>query len=221
MNTQEDQGHIRVLLVDDHLVLADGIKALLETEDNIRMEGHCPDGKSTLHFLKENPNLDVILLDINLPDISGISLCQQLKKAYPEIKILALTMHQEPGFISRMIRAGANGYLLKNTGRTELLEAIYSVERGDEYFGKEVTDLILSGLRPNGGATTQGKPKITRREKEILQLVLEEFTTDEIAEKLFISPSTVISHRKSLLRKLNAKNTAGLVKAAYEYNLLE
>ncbi|MCI4671262.1 MAG: response regulator transcription factor [Bacteroidia bacterium] len=219
---QEDhQVKIRVILVDDHFVLADGIKALLESVDNISIQGHCPDGKSTMTFLENNPNIDVILLDINLPDISGISLCQQIKKAFPHIKILALTMHQEPGFISRMIRAGANGYLLKNTDRKELVEAILTVERGDEYFGKEVTDLILSGLRPSGSSNTQSMPKITRREKEILHLIIEELTTDEIAEKLFISPSTVISHRKSLLRKLSAKNTAGLVKAAYEYNLLD
>jgi len=212
---------IKILIVDDHQVLADGIRALLEGVDNVQVVQHCSDGKGTMHYLKEAADIDLILLDINLPDISGITLCQQIKKGYPTINILALSMHQEPGFISRMIRAGANGYLLKNTGRGELLEAIYTVQRGEEYFGKEITDLILAGLKPQRMGALEGKPRITRREKEILQLILDEYTTDEIAEKLFISSSTVISHRKSLLRKLNAKNTAGLVKAAYEMNLLE
>lgn len=211
---------VKILIVDDHQVLADGIKALLSSVEDIEVVHHSLDGGSTMHYLKNNPGIDIILLDINLPDINGITLCQQIKKEFSEIKILALTMYQEPGFISRMIRAGANGYLLKNTGREELVSAIYSVRDGKEYFGKEVTDLILDGLKPQQSKEIGRAPKITRREKEILQLIMDEFTTDEIADKLFISSSTVISHRKSLLRKLNAKNTAGLVKAAYELNLL-
>ncbi|MEO0895793.1 MAG: response regulator transcription factor [Bacteroidota bacterium] len=212
---------IKVLLVDDHHVLADGIQAMIEPVEDIEVIKHCGDGASTLAFLASTDEVQLILLDINLPDINGINLCQQIKKTYSNIRILALSMHQEPAFISRMIRAGANGYLLKNTGREELVNAIYTVHGGDEYFAKEVTDLIMAGLRPASERNQGGIQKITRREKEILKLIMEEMTTDEIAEKLFISPSTVISHRKSLLRKLNAKNTAGLVKAAYEYNLLE
>lgn len=213
---------VNILLVDDHQVLADGIMALLGPADEINSIHHALDAKSALQFLKERDNIDLILLDINLPDIDGLTLCQKIATQYPDIRILALTMHSESGFISKMIKAGAHGYLLKNTGKEELLEAINTLEQGKQYFSKEVTDQLLAGMQRNSRKVpTGGIPRITRREKEILSLIVEELTTEEIAEKLFISASTVISHRKSLLRKLNAKNSAGLVKAAYEYNLLD
>lgn len=212
---------INVLIVDDHQVLADGIKALVGQAEDVQIQHHAMTGKAAMEILQAQPEIQLILLDINLPDTDGVKLCHQIKKEYPEMKVLALTMHHEPGFISRMIKAGANGYLLKNTGKDELLEAIYTLHRGEQYFSKQVTDQLVAGLQnPNRRPKNGFIEKITRREKEILQLIVEEMTTDEIAEKLFISNSTVVSHRKSLLRKLQAKNTAGLVKAAYEFNLL-
>lgn len=212
---------INVLIVDDHQVLADGIKALVGEAEDVHISHHAMTGKEALQKLSDHPEIQLILLDINLPDTDGVSLCTDIKKRYPNMKVLALTMHHEHGFISRMIKAGANGYLLKNTGKDELLEAIYVVHRGEQYFSKQVTDQLVAGLQnPSKRPPSGFIQKITRREKEILQLIVEEMTTDEIAEKLFISNSTVVSHRKSLLRKLQAKNTAGLVKAAYEFNLL-
>ena len=213
---------LNILIVDDHLVLVDGIKALLSSEADLRLLHHALDARTALDILASEEEIHLILLDVNLPDIDGVALCQEICQKYPEIPIIALTMHHEPGIITKMIRAGSKGYLLKNTGKSELIEAIRHVAMGNSYYSKEVTHQLVASMSPqnNNQKFDQG-PKITRREKDVLALIVEEFTTEEIAEKLFISPSTVISHRKSLLRKLNAKNSAGLVKAAYERDLLK
>ncbi len=215
---------LHILIVDDHQVLADGIKALLSNEDDIRVSYYAKDGKEAMYMLANEPLIDLILLDINLPDTDGVALCTDIRSEYPRIPIIALTMHHEPAIISRMIRAGAKGYLLKNTGKAELVSAINQVQIGGSYYSKEVTDRLLADMQPGESSQERASyilPKITRREKEVLKLIVSEYTTEEMAEKLFISASTVISHRRSLLRKLNAKNVAGLVKAAYELDLLD
>lgn len=212
---------IDTLLVDDHQIVIDGLKTLLDGEENIGKISEAQTGEGTLKLL-ESVSVDLVLLDINLPDKSGFEVCKSIKSIYPDIKIIALTMHDDAAYISKMIKSGVDGYILKNTGKEELILAIETVMNGERYFSKEVTESLLAGTpksrKPRTGDFIQ---KLTRREKEVLQLIVEELTTDEIAAKLFISATTVISHRKSLLRKLNAKNTAGLVKAAYEFGLLK
>jgi DNA-binding NarL/FixJ family response regulator len=198
----------------------DGLSGLLDGENDIGNLYAAQNGKETIRIVDEE-SVDLILLDINLPDMSGFDICKTLKSNDTCPKIIALTMHGNPGYINKMIKVGVDGYLLKNTGREELLLAIKNVMKGERYFSKEVTDSLLSGLQQvKKPKTSDFIQKLTRREKEVLQLITEELTTDEIAAKLFISSTTVISHRKSLLRKLNAKNVAGLVKKAYEFGLL-
>ena len=212
---------INILLVDDHQIVIDGLRGLLEGDPGIGNLYEACNGADTLRIAGEEA-VDLILLDIDLPDISGFDICQQLKSNASPPKIIALTMHGNAGYINKMIKTGVDGYLLKNTGRDELLLAIRTIMGGERYFSKEVTDALISGMQqPKKPKTSDFIQKLTRREREILQLITEELTTDEIAEKLFISPTTVISHRKSLLRKLNAKNVAGLVKKAYEFGLLK
>jgi DNA-binding NarL/FixJ family response regulator len=212
---------INILLVDDHQIIIDGLKGLLEGEENIGNLYEALTGADTLKIAAEEA-VDLILLDINLPDKSGFDICQELKSNPDAPKIIALTMHGNAGYINKMIKSGVDGYILKNTGRDELLKAVYSVMEGERYFSKEVTDSLIAGtLQTKKPKTSDFIQKLTRREKEILQLIIEECTTDEIAEKLFISSTTVITHRKSLLRKLNAKNVAGLVKKAFEFGLLD
>lgn len=212
---------IDILLVDDHQIIIDGLRGLLEGDDRIGNLYEAQNAAQTITVAKEE-TIDLILLDINLPDKSGFEICQELKSEVKCPKIIALTMHGNAGYINKMIKAGVDGYLLKNTGREELLEAIQAVMDGDRYFSREVTDLLIAGIHePKKPKTSDFIQKLTRREKEILQLIVDELTTDEIAAKLFISSSTVITHRKSLLRKLNAKNVAGLVKKAFEFGLLD
>lgn len=216
----ENTTMINLLLVDDHQIVIDGLRTLLDGEKDIGRIYESLTGQDTL-ALMEKEEVDLILLDVNLPDSSGFEVCKQIKSKHQNVRIIALTMHDNAGYISKMIKSGVDGYILKNTGKEELLEAIRTVMDGEQYFSQEVTNALVAGApksrKPRSGDFIQ---KLTRREKEVLQLIVEENTTDEIAEKLFISPTTVISHRKSLLRKLNAKNTAGLVKAAYEFGLL-
>jgi DNA-binding NarL/FixJ family response regulator len=208
-------------LVDDHQVLIDGIMALLDQAEGIRIVHQALNGKGALEALeKHGDEIDLVLLDINMPDMNGFEVCQEIKKRFPTKKVLSLTMHSEPGFITKMVKAGADGYVLKNAGKADLITAIQSIQQGEKYFSKEVTNSLLEGMQGKKPSRSQYIPKITRREKEILRLIIEECNTEEIAAKLFISDTTVISHRKSLLRKLNVKNTAGLVRVTYEFNLL-
>lgn len=212
---------INILLVDDHQIVIDGLRGLLEGDPGIGVLYEARNGAETIRIAGEEA-VDLILLDIDLPDISGFDISKQLKSVPNCPKIIALTMHGNAGYINKMIKTGVDGYLLKNTGRDELLLAIRTIMAGERYFSKEVTDALISGMQePKKPKSSDFIQKLTRREKEILQLITEEMTTDEIAGKLFISPTTVISHRKSLLRKLNAKNVAGLVKKAYEFGLLK
>jgi len=208
---------IRIAIIEDHQIIIDGIQMLLEDIDHIDVCYSAVTGAEGLDLILNN-GVELVLLDINLPDLNGFDVCKKIKQLKPECKVIALTMFGETGYISKMIKSGVDGYLLKNTGKQELLLAIDSVINGDKYFSAEVQkNLFTQTPKSTNKSLIQ---KLSRREKEILTLIIEELTTDEIASQLFISSTTVISHRKSLLRKLNAKNTAGLVKAAYEYQLL-
>ena len=210
-----------ILLVDDHQIIIDGLKTLLEGVPNIGQLYEALTGAATLQIVSTSA-INLVLLDINLPDRSGIDICAELKKQDENIKVIALTMYGNAGYINKMVKAGADGYLLKNTGKEELISAIETVMSGERYFSKQVTDILVAGMqgtkKPKSSDFIQ---KLTRREKEILQLIIDEYTTDEMAAKLFISPTTVISHRKSLLRKLNVKNVAGLVRKTFEFGLLD
>ena len=211
----------KLLIVDDHQVLIDGIKALFEKNEEIDICAEALSGQAAIDAISQQ-EIDIVMLDINLPDKSGIEVCQLMKQQQPDIKIIALTMHNEAGYITKMTKAGVDGYVLKNAGKTEMINAIQTVMSGERYFSKEVTEALLAGLhKPRKPKSSDFIQKLTRREKEVLKLIIEENTTEDIAKQLFIGKTTVISHRKSLLRKLNAKNTAGLVKAAYEFGLLD
>jgi DNA-binding NarL/FixJ family response regulator len=214
---------INVLIADDHTMFVDGIESLLQNEDDIKVVGRCYDGKCVIDFLKTE-KADIILLDVNLPDMSGIEVCKHVNEKYPSVHVIAISMFNEESYVSEILNNGAKGYILKNTGREELLKAINTVTTGQSYFSKDVTETIMKGLmnrRKASSKVNQEIPKISRREKEVLKLIVEEFTTQEIADKLFISLKTVESHRSNLLAKLNARNSAGLVRISIENNLLD
>ena len=209
---------IKLLIVDDHQIVVDGLRALLDGEADQFDILAANNGASALKLVAQE-SIDIILLDINLPDINGFEVAKTIKTEHDHIKIIALTMHDDATYIAKMVKNGVDGYLLKNSGKEQILLAINQVLKGGRYFSPEVTDKLLARAQPK--TKRRGMiQKLTRREKEILTLITEELTTEDIAKKLFISPTTVISHRKSLMRKLNAKNTAGLVRAAYEFDLL-
>lgn len=210
---------IRVAIADDHQVLIDGLVLLLQEEEDIRLVGQVSNGIQLLQLLAEK-SVDVVLMDINMPGMDGLETCRRVRRDFPETKVLALTMYDKGKMVRQMLKAGAAGYLLKNTGQEELIQAIRQVAAGETYLNNTANQALLDHLRHgvSSGATTL--PELTRREQQILQLIAQEFTTPEISEKLNISLNTVDTHRKNLLAKLGAKNMAGMVRIAMEKGLI-
>lgn len=208
---------IKVLILDDHLMVLEGLQSMLIKHQEIKVATTFSRGKDLLKFLETNIS-DILLLDINLPDSNGIELCKIISQKYPKTGIIALSNYNDTGFIKNMMRNGAKSYLLKNTTKEELIQAIKTVNRGEIYLPKKIKDKLLN--ESFGKQTSSFVPKITRREKEVLQCISDELTNHEIAEKLFISIKTVESHRNNLLQKFGVRNTAGLIKEAFTKGLL-
>jgi len=208
----------RVAITDDHVMVLKGIGTMLSGTPEIEVVGTYKDAKETIDKISiDKP--DILLLDINLPDINGIDLCKQLLKKDPDLKIIALTSFEETSFVKRILNNGAHGYLLKNTDKLELLDAFKTVLSGEQYLQKNIQKNLLSQAVGNKKSNSL-IVNITRREKEVLQAISEELTTQEISEKLFISPKTVETHRMNLMSKLGAKNSVGIIKIAIEKQLL-
>jgi len=201
----------RILIVDDHPMVIEGIRMMLTQLEDVEVCGHAMNAASCLGYFIKN-TADIVLLDINLPDQSGIDVCKTLAKKFPDLKIIALTNFDQISYVQSMKDAGAHGYLLKNASLEEIRTAIDRVTSGKEYWlGREnVRESILE----------HNQPMITRREVEVLKLIAEGLTNQEIADSLFVSVSTVDSHRKNLLSKLQVKNTAALVRAAIEFKII-
>ena len=205
---------IRTFIIDDHPMVIAGIKSLLSDSKTVEITGFATDGYVALEALK-TADAEVALTDINLGDLNGIELCAMLKKARPGLKILGLSTFKERSYITRMLEAGASGYLLKNASKEELEEGIAAAWRGRMFMSAEAAQVMIT---PEARAAPL--PLLTAREKEVLALIAEGMTNHEIAEKLFVSPLTVDSHRKNLLAKFGVKNTAAMVKVALEHRLL-
>ena len=205
---------IRVFIIDDHYMVIEGIRSLLQQNENIELIGHASNAASCMAFLRQLQP-DVILMDINLPDKSGIDLCKEVKDKYPLIQILGLSTFDQKAFVQKMMENGASGYVLKNASKQELSKAIKDVNKGLKYLSIGASQALKSARKDQVSL-----PFITRREKEVLSLVAEGYTNSEIADHLFISPSTVDTHRKSLLAKFNMKNTAAMVRFATQHNLI-
>jgi len=206
---------IRVFIVDDHPVVIEGIHSLLHNENGIEWAGHAMNAASCLGFFVNN-TVDVILMDISMPGMDGVELCALIKDKYPGIFILGLSTFNQGLYIKKMMENGASGYILKNSSKEELLKAIETVNHGHIYFSGEAED----ALRQYEKSAKVQLPQLTPREKEILTLIAEGYTNPQIAEKIFLSPFTVDSHRKNLLAKLDVKNTASLIRMAIENKLL-
>lgn len=210
---------INLLIVDDHTMFLEGIISLLERESNITIIDKAINGIDALKIIQK-ATIDFIILDISMPEMDGIELSKILKKQYPHIKILILSTHSNVMILSRLIRIGVNGYLLKNAEKEELLKAINIIASGENYFTEELEEKHFSN-NTRIEKQISNLTELSSREKEILVLIAQEYNTAEIAEKTFISLNTVNTHRRNLLSKLNAKNTAGLVKYAVENGLVD
>jgi len=211
---------INILIADDHQLLIDGIKTTLQDVQDINVIAEANNGFQVLEKLESQTEVDIILMDINMPKLDGLDCTKQVSKKFPDVKVIALSQYDEKRFVKRMIKNGAYGYLLKDSDRDTLVEAIKKVYSGEKYFCKRLS-LRLASLELKMENTKSLFPKLSKREKEIIDLICKEYSTQEIAEKLFISFHTVESHRANLMQKAGVKNTAGLVRWAVENDFME
>lgn len=209
-------------IVDDHSIVLQGLELMLRDAPDTTLSGLYQNGAQLLSALERGERINTVLMDIHMPDINGVELCKMVKTDYPSVAVIGLSMVSEMSLVRLMIKNGASGYLHKNAGKDEVLRALEKVRQGKRYFSEEINDMLIEGT--SRGEKTVRKspfPRLSRREKDVLRLIVDEFTTQEIADKLFISFGTVETHRRNILSKLGARNTAGLVRIALEYKLLE
>jgi DNA-binding NarL/FixJ family response regulator len=214
---------IKVVIADDHQIFIEGIKALLRDDDKVQIVGEASDGEQLIKLLSTK-DVDVVLMDINMPRLNGIEAAKRLALKFPKVRVLSLTMVEDAQRISEMMKAGAAGYLLKTSSKAELINAITNVKNGERYLSTEVSKKLIDSVLSDdksAAISNDRQPQITNREKEIIKLIIKEMTNEEIARHLNNSPMTIITHRKNLLRKLGVKNTAGLVKYAMQHGLGE
>lgn len=204
---------IFILVVDDHPMVLEGMKAMLQLINFIELAGTASNAFEAIDQLKKS-RVDVAIVDINLPDISGIELTAKIKKEFPSVKVLAMSTFKERSYISQMIQNGASGYLVKSASREEIEEAILSAYEGKLYLSLDINTVEINKQ------IHAPIPVISTREKEVLQLIASGLTNPQIAANLFISLNTVDTHRKNLLAKFNVNNTAGLIMMAVKNNLV-
>ena len=212
---------IKVLLVDDHRLIRDGIRFYLEKEGHdITIVGEANDGKQALIFLEKNPTkVDIMLTDISMPEMNGVELATEVNKNFPSVKIIALTMIKDSQYVKQMLQAGASGYLLKNAREKEIVDAVKTVYKGESYYAQEATKAIMDFMSKK--KQDSDVVAISKREKEVLRLIIDELSNQEIADKLFISIRTVEAHKRNLMEKTGSKTLAGLVKYAISNFLFE
>lgn len=209
---------IKIVIADDHKLIRDGIITLLRMDEQFEVIGEANDGEALLTLL-ETCLPDIILLDITMPKMNGIEAITKLKKINPNLKFIMLTMHEEGDYVMKSIQSGAQGYLLKNSDFEELQKAIKTVSNGGKYYNSVISNIMIENLSNHNEAKGE-KPELTPREQEILNLVYEGLSTKLIAEKLFISSRTVETHRVNIMKKMNAHNTAELIKRALDWKLI-
>ena len=207
---------IRLIITDDHPVIRNGIRTILEEVDDIRIVAEVNDGLELLDTL-ETREADIILMDINMPNLNGLEATKKVKEKYPDVKIITFSQYDEKRFIKQALKSGASGYMLKNTPADEFLEAIRMVHQGGIYLSKELPNVFAEKGKPRSNYLF---PDLTAREIDVLKLICQEKNTQEIADTLFISYNTVETHRGNLLLKVGVKNTAGLVKWAVENEIV-
>jgi two-component system, NarL family, nitrate/nitrite response regulator NarL len=210
---------IKIFILDDHQMLIDGLKALLVSDSQFEITGTSTNGKTALELISKNPP-NIVLTDINMPEMDGIEFTRAVRKKYPQIKVLALSMFGEKSTISEILDAGASGYILKNTGKEELINALLKISSGGMFFSDEISAEMMKTLSERGQKKEEEKIHLTEREKEIIQLIAKEYSNAQIGEKLFISERTVETHRKNIFRKANTKTIVGLIKFAMENKLI-
>ncbi|MDO5615536.1 MAG: response regulator transcription factor [Cruoricaptor ignavus] len=205
---------IKIMICDDHPLITEGLQSFINHKKEMEIIATAATAKELREKLPDTP-ADILLLDISLPDGSGIDLCAEIKKKFPDLKIIGLSNHNERSFILRMLNNNASGYLIKSTSITEIEKAIREVYYGGIYFGTEAKKTLASLV-----SNETEIPPVTKREKEVLQYIALGFTSPQIAEKMYISPQTVDSHRKNLMSKFSVNKAVNLVQKAKELGII-
>ena len=204
---------VSILIADDHQLFRSGVRHLLRDVEDLQVIGETKTGRETVAFCKERKP-DMVLMDIDFPDLCGVEITKIVKLSNPNIKILALSMHDEDNYVVNMFKGGVSGYVVKDASFEELVRAIRAIRDGNSYFSKNISKSFFEqkNSRNKMLQSSSKKVAVTDRELEILKYVTDEMTNKEIAESLFISPRTVETHKRNLMQKLQVKNTVGLVK---------
>lgn len=216
---------INVVLADDHVLVRDGIKSLLEDQEGVHVINEASNGKEALEILNISAP-DVLIVDIRMPEMNGIEVVAALKQQNHSVKTLVLSMHDSEEYVLNAINAGADGYLLKGSSKEEFMKALHMVASGGKYFSGDVSSIIVNNLKSKGTEppvvqdTMAEQFKLTKREKQILSLVLDGKSNKEIAEELNVSKRTAEVHRFNLMKKMEVKNLMELTKIASKYNVL-
>ncbi|KYG82110.1 LuxR family two component transcriptional regulator [Roseivirga ehrenbergii] len=211
---------IKILVADDHQVIIDGLEAIISTTEHLEFIGGASNGKEVISKVKSQP-VDLILMDINMPEMDGLECTAYLSKNYPNIRVIALSMHDNPRLAKRMIKNGAFGFLLKNSSKANILTAISEVMQGRNFFDPMLMSTFFDADNKKTSSSFSKKDLLTKREIQIIQLICQEKTTIEIADELSISTHTVESHRGNIMLKLELKNSVGLVKWAIQNEVIE
>ncbi len=218
--TMAEQRVIRVLIVDDHAILREGLKALLKSEPDIEVVGEASTGREAIKLIRQlHP--DVVLMDISMPDMTGLEATQIIKKGYPEVKVIALTVHESEIYLKRMMQVGADGYVVKRAAAQELTEAIRRVVRGGVYIHPDIAKPLVSELTRAQPAKKEQKEQLSEREWQVLRLIALGYTNKQIADRLALSVKTVETYRARIARKLGLRTRAELVKYALKHGLLD
>ena len=210
---------IKVLLADDHQIMLDGLKAILTRDRSLQVVGTVNNGLEALEFLKEEP-VDVLLLDLQMPVMDGMETAMHVNKAYPDIKIIMLTTNDEGSIITSLFKVGATGYLLKNASKEYLIQGIKDAYAGKKVISSHLTEKIIESLTEDPKPKEGSRPMITKREIEVLKLIAQEYTTQEIADQLFVSTNTVATHKRNLFVKMDVKNSVGMIKKAVDWGII-
>ncbi len=209
---------LKLLLVDDHEIFLDGLVSLLSDQPGVEVTGKAINGEEALSRIKENTP-DILLTDLSMPGMDGIALVRKVKRDYPDIKVLVLSMHKDREMVNEIVMAEAEGYILKNTDKKELMKAINRLADGDTYYSNDIMSVMLERYQKQE-KIEKSKAVLTEREQEILNHIALEMTSEEIADRLFISRRTVETHRKNILRKTNVKTIVGLIKFGFQHELI-
>lgn len=207
---------IKIVIADDHELFSNGLKELLKNYDDVDVVATVTDGKEFMDYIKSNKAIDVVLLDITMPNMDGFEVLNHIKDIGPLIKPIIISMHDEGNYIAKCAKKGAYSYLLKNTDQEELIKVLRIVMQGKKYFSPKISEKMIDYMSEN----TTSEDILSSKETEVLELISKGYTTKKIAEMLFVSARTIETHRSNIINKLKVKNTAELIKKAVKLKLI-